>query len=103
MFVFLFCIFTLIAILFGIVCTFRKPTILKYNTLIGSELFFIVCWSIRLAWIESQSWGKFGPPADGLWIELALPLLIIALIVTVTVCLRTRYRWCFKDDPGFCG
>ena len=103
MFAFLSCIFTLIAILFGIVFTFRKPTILRYNTLIGSELFFIVCWRIRLAWIESQTWGKFGPPADEFWISLALPLLIIALIVTVTVCLRTRYRWCFKDDPGFCG
>ena len=93
----------LIGLLVGMICTFWKPKIWKYYTLIGSQLFFTLCWSIRLAWIESQTWGNFGPPNDELLIILALPLVVIMLIVTAVIAISTRKRWNIPEDkPGFC-
>ena len=92
------------AFILGLVLTTRKPKPWKYYTLIGTQTFFALCWGIRIAWIESQTWGKFGPPDDGFWIAMALPLLIVTLIVTVIVAISTRTKWNNPEEkPGFCG
>lgn len=101
MFIFLFYSFTVIALLVGMIVTFRKPKSWKYNALIGSDLFFTICWSMRYAWIRQTITGKFRP-SDEFYIAVSLPIVILMLVVTVIVCLSTRHRWCFRDDPGFC-
>ena len=87
----------------GLILTIQKPKPWKYFTLLSTQFFFTLCWSIRLAWINAQTWGKFGPPDDELWISLALPMLIISLIVTAVVAISTRKRWHFYEtEPRFC-
>ena len=94
-------IFIVLILLVCMVFTFRKPKIWKYNALIGSELFVTFCWSIRYAFIQQMITGKFRP-ADALYIELGLPIVILILTITLVVCLSTRHRWCIKDDTEFC-
>ena len=93
-------IFTIV-LLVGMILTFKRPRIWKYNTLIGSEAFILICWSLR--YIKVSEYNKYE------WLDLEevaivlcrLPVVML-LIITVVVCLCTRERWCIKDKPGFC-
>lgn len=100
MFIFLFYSFTVIALLVGMITTFRKPKIHKYNTLIGSEIFSVALCIIRCICINQEN--SRNALGEVISIMMVFPLYVIMLIVTVIVCLSTRHRWCFRDDPGFC-
>ena len=90
-----------IAMLVGMILTFKRPRIWKYNTLLGCEGFTFICWSLRYR--KASEYNKFE------WFDLEEAAIILCrppvgifLIITVVVCLCTRERWCIQDKPGFC-